>query len=131
MKHTSSELTGCILITYNNTPSFTCFKQLNYFLFNSLRVLEPSSEDYQILILCVPSHMILLKTIKHEFQIAHISIWTSVSDVDMKFCTSARITYPPSMSCASSWRGGATVNDVCFYFFSIFIYKLVLQLYTN
>jgi len=33
---------------------------------------------------------------KHEFQIAHIPIWTSVSDVDMKFCASVRVTYPPS-----------------------------------
>jgi len=33
---------------------------------------------------------------KHEFQIAHIPIWTSVSDVDMKSCTGARVTYPPS-----------------------------------
>jgi len=33
---------------------------------------------------------------EHKFQIAHIPIWTSVSDVDMKFCASARVTYPPS-----------------------------------
>ena len=118
-------------MTHNNTPSFTYFRQLNYFWFNSLRVLEPSSDNYQILKSRVPLHMTLFKTRKHKFQIAHISIWTSVSDVDMKFCTSARITYPPSRSCASLWRGGATVNDVCLYYFSIFIYKLVLQLYTN
>jgi len=40
--------------------------------------------------------MILYIARKHEFQIAHIPIWTSVSDVDMKSCTSARVTYPPS-----------------------------------
>jgi len=40
--------------------------------------------------------MILYIDRKHEFQIAHIPIWASVSDVDMKFCTSARVTYPPS-----------------------------------
>ena len=40
--------------------------------------------------------MILYIDRKHEFQIAHIHIWTSVSDVDMNFCTSARATYPPS-----------------------------------
>ena len=40
--------------------------------------------------------MILFIARKHEFQIAHIPIWTSVSDVGMKFYKSARITYPPS-----------------------------------
>ena len=43
-----------------------------------------------------------------------IPIWTSVLDVDMKFCESARVTYPPSRSCASPWQGGETVNDACF-----------------
>jgi len=33
---------------------------------------------------------------KHEFQIAHIPIWTSVLDVDMKSCRSAMVIYPPS-----------------------------------
>ena len=70
VKHTATEWTACILMTYNNTPSVTCYKHLNYFLFNSLTVLEPSSDNYQILKLCVPSHMKLLKTIKQEFQIA-------------------------------------------------------------
>ena len=42
----------------------------------------------------------------HPFQIAHIPIWTSVSDVDMKFCTSARVTYPPSrVLCLTAARG--------------------------
>ena len=40
--------------------------------------------------------MILYIARKHEFQVAHIPIWTSVSDVNMKSCTSARVTYPPS-----------------------------------
>jgi len=40
--------------------------------------------------------MILYIARTHEFQIAHIPIWTSVSDVVMKSCTSARVTYPPS-----------------------------------
>jgi hypothetical protein len=40
--------------------------------------------------------MILYIARKHEFQIAHNPIWTSVSDVDMKFCASARVTYSPS-----------------------------------
>jgi hypothetical protein len=40
--------------------------------------------------------MILYIARKHKFQIAHIPIWTSVLDVDMKFCTNARVTYPPS-----------------------------------
>ena len=40
--------------------------------------------------------MVLYIARKHKFQIAHIPIWTSVLDVDMKFCTSARVTYPPS-----------------------------------
>ena len=58
--------------------------------------------------------MILFIARKHEFQIAHIPIWTSVSDVDMKFCTSAWVTYSPFQSCASPWRGGVTVNGACF-----------------
>jgi len=40
--------------------------------------------------------MILYIARKHEFQIAHIPIWTSVLDVDMKSFTSARVSYPPS-----------------------------------
>jgi len=40
--------------------------------------------------------MILYIARKHKFQIAHITIWSSVWDVDMKSCTSARVTYPPS-----------------------------------
>jgi len=40
--------------------------------------------------------MIIYIVRKHEFQIAHIPIWTSGLDVDMKSCTSARVTYPPS-----------------------------------
>ena len=42
---------------------------------------------------------------KLEFQIAHIPIWTSVSDVDMKSCTSARVTYPPSSSVPHCAKG--------------------------
>ena len=42
---------------------------------------------------------------KHEFQIAHIPIWTSVSDVDMKSCTSAMVTYPPPVLCLIVTRG--------------------------
>jgi len=42
------------------------------------------------------SYKILFIARKHEFQIAHIPIWTSVSDVIMKFCASVRVTYPPS-----------------------------------
>ena len=57
--------------------------------------------------------MILYIARKHEFQIAHIPIWTSVSDVDMKSCTSARDYISPLQSCASSWRGGVTVNGAC------------------
>jgi len=40
--------------------------------------------------------MILYIARKYESQIAHIPIWTSVLDVDMKSCTSVRVTYPPS-----------------------------------
>ena len=40
--------------------------------------------------------MLLYIATTHEIQIAHIPIWTSVSDVDMQFCQSARVTYPPS-----------------------------------
>jgi len=40
--------------------------------------------------------MILYIARKHRFQIAHIPIWTSVLDVDMKSCTNPRVTYPPS-----------------------------------
>ena len=47
--------------------------------------------------------MILYIARKHEFQIAHIPIWTSVSDVDMKSCPSARVTYPHS--CPVPHRG--------------------------
>ena len=47
--------------------------------------------------------MILYIARKHEFQIAHIPIWTSVLDVDMKSCPSARVTYPPS--CPVPHRG--------------------------
>ena len=47
--------------------------------------------------------MILYIAGKHEFQIAHIPIWTSVLDVDMKSCPSARVTYPPS--CPVPHRG--------------------------
>jgi len=50
--------------------------------------------------------MILYIVTTHEFQIAHIPIWTSVSDVDMKFCTSARVIYPPSrVLCLTVARG--------------------------
>jgi hypothetical protein len=42
---------------------------------------------------------------KHKFQIAHIPIWTSVSDVDMKFCASDRVTYPPPVLCLIGARG--------------------------
>ena len=47
--------------------------------------------------------MILYIARNHEFQIAHIPIWTSASDVDMKSCPSARVTYPPS--CPVPHRG--------------------------
>jgi len=40
--------------------------------------------------------MILYIARKHEFHIAHIPIWTSVSDVGMKSCRSAMVAYPPS-----------------------------------
>ena len=42
---------------------------------------------------------------KYNFQIAHIPIWTSVSDVDMKSCTSASVTYPPQVLCLIVSRG--------------------------
>jgi hypothetical protein len=42
--------------------------------------------------------MVLYKARTHKFQIASQPYWTSVSDVDMKFCKSARVTYPPSSS---------------------------------
>jgi len=49
--------------------------------------------------------MILYIARKHEFQLAHIPIWTSVSDVDMKFCTSARVTYPTSSPVPNHGKG--------------------------
>ena len=56
--------------------------------------------------------MILYIATTHEFQIAHIPIWISVSDVAMKFCTSARVTYPPSSPVPHCGEG---VNGACFY----------------
>ena len=50
---------------------------------------------------------------KHEFQIAHIPIWTSVSDVDMKFCTSARVTYPPSSPVWTCCRYQGNISSAC------------------
>ena len=49
--------------------------------------------------------MILYIATTHEFQIAHIPIWISVSDVAMKFCTSARVTYTPPVLCLNVARG--------------------------
>ena len=49
--------------------------------------------------------MILYIARKHEFQIAPIPIWTSVLDVDMKFCTSAGLHIPPPVLCLIAARG--------------------------
>jgi hypothetical protein len=40
--------------------------------------------------------IILYITTTHEFQYHHIPVWARVTDVDMKFWASARVTYPPS-----------------------------------
>jgi len=49
--------------------------------------------------------MIIYIAKKHEFQIAHIPIWTSVLDVDMKSFTSSRVAYPPPVLCLNVARG--------------------------
>jgi len=58
--------------------------------------------------------MILYIARKHEFQIAHIPIWTSVSDVDMKSFQVPGLHIPPPVLCLNVARG-ETVNDACFY----------------
>jgi len=72
--------------------------------------------------------MILYIGRKHEFQIAHIPIWTSVLDVDMKSFTSARFTYP--LSSPVPHHGEGLYIYIFIYLLSMLHYKgIILHAY--